>query len=291
MSIHAYLLDTSASGVLAGSEECKSILAFCHHTGLLPAPAVNTGPEGCYGAHWWRDGSTAKRRPLHAREAGRAMLRRAKAGDVVIVARLSAFGGLADFLRVLRDCRARTVRLYVLDLPGGWAVDLSGAVGSYLERVLPAFTAIERATRSDRAGESSRARRDLGLGIGAPAHGNRYVTRRRRLRNGRMESYLVQVPSEPERQALAVIVKLREQGWSYAEVGQMVAELGLPGRDGRGRSAASVRRAYLAGLEIQRKGTQLEQAQVAVREEVGHVPRLGPAPPPDKSAKNAGTEG
>jgi DNA invertase Pin-like site-specific DNA recombinase len=256
---------------------------------LLPEPPSDGGLPPSEDVLWYVDAAGAGKHKLRDREAGGVLLRNVRPGDSVVVSRLDrAFRRLKDFVEVLDDLERRRVHLRVCELLGR-PVDFSKWGPRALVAMLDGFGQLDRDSRAERTGEASRGRRERGLGLGHPRLGHKYQPRYRRLKNGRMRRYLVQVADPDERAVMNLIVGWRQQDppWSYDQIRQKLNyELKLRTRTGREWSEARIRRACVAAAVLQQKEADIERIRSEIRRELA-----GPTQATDEGRDQTGGPG
>jgi DNA invertase Pin-like site-specific DNA recombinase len=122
-------------------------------------------------------GSSGKRTAVLGRPAGKEMLQALKAGDTLIVHRLDRLGySMPDIQKTVEALCDRGVRLYLLRALDA-ELDLAPANGKIFLQLFALQTKAEKALRSERATESARWRKQVGLAYCNPPTARKIVER------------------------------------------------------------------------------------------------------------------
>ena len=249
--VHGYVRPTPTQQMQALSDQKAAILNYARRARLLAESRSDAGPTE---PHWYVDRAASGRRRLGDRDAGAVLLRDARSGDHVVIATLDrAFARLRDFCTILDTLNRRGVHLHIADLRGQ-PVDLSQCRPHALVRLLEPFVELERDSRAERTGEDSRDRRALGLGLGRPRLGFKYLSRVRTLADGRKRRFLQQELDPGERAIMKMILGWRREAppRSWDEIRKVLNyELKLLTRSGAEWSTARIRRACKAEFILQ----------------------------------------
>lgn len=156
---------------------------------------------------WLYDSATSGSVPLFERQQGRNLWALAQPGDHIVWAKLDrAFRSVADGATTLAMLAQKGVYVHSLDL----RLDTSTAIGRCVCTVMMAFAELERDYACTRTRDALRAKREAGKPIGMHAPiGWRKVGKKG-------QSYFMQC--EREREQVAQIVAMRDQGMSYDDI-------------------------------------------------------------------------
>lgn len=165
------------------------------------------------------DAGVSGGKALAAREGGAKVLRWTKRnpGCAVVTLKLDRmFRDAANCLTVTKVWDAKGTAFHILDM-GGTSIDTSSAMGRMFLTMAAGFAELERGLIRERTSAALAVKRERGEKTGGASCPFGY----RLAKDG---VHLVEAPAEQE--ALALILKLREDGFSY---GKIAAELNLKG--------------------------------------------------------------
>ncbi len=185
---------------------------------------------------WYTDSAVSGARPFARRTNACALLRDARSGDHIIVARVDRLGrNLADLVSVMQHMQNLGLHLHIVDCFGLKNLDLSSPGGKMVFHMMGAIAEFEREMLRQRVREANAYRRERGL----PTQ-NRDMYGRRVVINE--EGDRVYVANEEEQRQMEQIWRWRCEGVSLSDMHRRIEKLRWTTPEGRSWSYYRVRR-------------------------------------------------
>jgi len=162
--------------------------------------------------------------PLDRRPEGSRLVARLQAGeaDCVILTKLDrGFRSASDCLNNVEAWEEQETSLVILNL-GGQTIDTRSPSGKFFLTVMAAAAELERNLIRERCDEGRRARRAEGKRVGEVPFGFSLAPDGKTL-----------VESRQEREAIALALQLRAEGYSAAGIARELNRRGIPTKKGR----------------------------------------------------------
>lgn len=182
---------------------------------------------------FYRDAAVSGSVPLSKRPSGAKMLKDARAGDILVAAKLDRmFRSSEDALRTVRELHEKKIGVILTDISPDPIAE--NGVGKMFFSVLAAMAEFERWRIAERMSDGRRGKKDRGGHAGGSApFGYRIVGHGREA---------VLVPEEHEQEAIALMRQMKDDGKSYFSIMTALNERGFRSRSGTQLGPAQILR-------------------------------------------------